>query len=114
MPRLSLLSGLMGAALFVLLVHSVLLVISAGRVLVFPGAVIAAQIGAFGASWYALTRLDRGLTSDGMRLLSYAATLFAVFGAGLVGGSTPGPGDRRASTRPTPSFLGTPTWPSGG
>lgn len=49
-------------------------------------AVVAAQVGAFAATWVAVRRILRGAGGDVVKVLAYTAGLFAVFGPAMVGG----------------------------
>ncbi|ORX18551.1 hypothetical protein AWC31_14745 [Mycolicibacterium wolinskyi] len=76
---------LMATALGVLVVQAALLVqLGGGPVLAWV--VVAAQFGAFAATWWAVHRMRREAGGDGVKVLAYTGGLFAVFGPALVAG----------------------------
>lgn len=77
---------LMATALGVLAVQAALFLVQLGGGPVLAWAVVAAQVGAFAATWWAVHRISRGAGGDGMKVLAYTAGLFAVFGPAMVAG----------------------------
>ncbi|OMC51899.1 hypothetical protein A5742_17305 [Mycolicibacterium fortuitum] len=77
---------LMATALGVLVVQAVLFLVQLGGGSVLAWMVVAAQFGAFAASWWAVHRISRGSGGDGLKILAYTGGLFAVFGPAMVGG----------------------------
>lgn len=79
-------TALMATALGVLVVQAALFLVQIGGGPVLAWAVVAAQVGAFAATWVAVRRILRGAGGDVVKVLAYTAGLFAVFGPAMVGG----------------------------
>lgn len=77
---------LMATALGVLAVQAALFLVQLGGGPVRAWVVVAAQFGAFAATWWAVHRISRGAGGDGVKVLAYTAGLFAVFGPAMVAG----------------------------
>ncbi|WP_048895796.1 hypothetical protein [Mycolicibacterium conceptionense] len=76
----------MATALGVLAVQTALFLVQLGGGSVLGWVVVAAQFGAFAATWWAVHRISRGASGDGVKVLVYTAGLFAVFGPAMVAG----------------------------